>query len=153
MTPKETNYFFIIVIVIIVFIITSFITNNNLRTWFYTNQVTRSSFTPPGIVFGIVWVMLYIFYAWTWCIAYKKSKDKYYPIFILSIVLNLFWVVAFFGLHNLILSRIIIIALLAVVLYQIYIMNKLKSRTGVAFMSIYALWLVCAALLNFTTHF
>ena len=151
MSENDINYFFIFVIVIIIVLINVYITNQGLKTWYFTDQVEKSQFSPPPIVFGIVWTILYVLYAWTWCLAYKKSGYKYYPLFIWSIILNLLWVVFFFGFQNMVLSRITIILLLITVLYQAYIMNKLKSNLGTVFMLLYALWLVCAAVLNFTT--
>jgi tryptophan-rich sensory protein len=151
MDEKQTNYFFIILIVIIIALVGSYITNQNLRSWYFSNRVQRSPFSPSPVIFGIVWTILYIFYAWAWCIAYKKSGYEYYLVFAISIVLNLLWVVFFFGMQNLVMSRMVIILLLIVVFYQAYIMWKLDSDLGLAFMLLYALWLICATGLNFTT--
>ncbi len=152
MNEKHTNYFVIIFIVIIIALIGSFITSKNMSSWYFTNSVNRSCYSPPSYMFGIAWTILYILYAWAWCIAYNKSGKKYYGIFIISILLNLMWTVAFFGLHDQKLSRAIILILLVVVLYQAYIMQKIGSGLGEAFMLFYALWLVCATSLNFTTE-
>ena len=137
-----------IVIVLIVAIIGGIISNKNLP-WFYSSNVVRSPHTPPGYIFGIVWSVIYIAFAYVWI---KSSKQLGNTFFIISIILNLLWTVVFFGFHNFILSRFIIIALLAVTLYQAYQLWKIKDTVGAFLMLVYSSWIICATGLNFETH-
>ena len=151
--PEKTmEYIITVVIVALVAIMGGIISNKNLNSWYYSDQVVRSPHSPPGIWFGIIWTTIYVLYAWTWCTALKSQSTFVNVIFGISIFLNLLWTVVFFGLHDIQTSKIIIIALLAVVLYQAYYMWTINEGIGTFFMLIYASWVICATGLNFETY-
>jgi len=147
-------YLIIVLIVIIAVVIVSYINYKNINSWYFTNAVIRPLQAPPPIVFGIVWFILYTIYAYTWCIAYTNSSSKsaINIIFLVSLILNVLWVVVFFGFHQIGYAKIIIVMLLIVVLIQAYMMWRLKSGLGTFLMLVYAAWLMVATGLNFNTY-
>ena len=132
----------IIVIVILVAVIGSLITYATMP-WYKSHVVVSG--TPPDYVFGIVWTVIYIGYAYAWI-----KTPGYDTLFTISIILNLLWTVFFFGLADIRSSQICIIALLLVVLYQFHIIYKEQGFSISAFaMTVYATWLVIATSFNF----
>jgi translocator protein len=147
-------YLIIVLIVIIAVVIVSYINYKNINSWYFTNAVIRPLQAPPPIVFGIVWFILYAIYAYTWCIAYKETSIK--PLvnafFMISLILNVLWVVVFFGFHQINHAKIIIVMLLILVLFQAWLMWSLESGLGTFLMLVYAAWLIVATGLNFNTY-
>ena len=113
MKITKYDYLLRIFIVIIVAIIGSYITRENL-SWLYSNKIERSKYMPKGYIFGIVWTIIYIGYAYTWCKSLKLKKINTDTIFMISILLNLLWVVMFFGFQHINLSIFIMIMLIFV---------------------------------------
>ena len=140
-----------IIIVLIVAVVGSYITRENLN-WLYSKTIERSSYMPKGYIFSIVWTIIYVGFAYTWCKSLKSKKFCIDRAFVVSILLNFAWVVAFFGFQLVGLSRIIISLLLVVVLYQAYQQYKIKHKLGLSIMIFYASWLVFATYLNFQTN-
>lgn len=149
-----SGYLIIVLIVVISVIIVSYINYKNINSWYFTNAVIKPSQAPPPIIFGIVWFILYAIYAYTWRIAYKNSSSKLIInlVFLVSLILNVLWVVVFFGFHQIGYAKIIIVILLILVLFQAYLMWKLRSGLGTFLMLVYAAWLVVATGLNFNTY-
>lgn len=146
-------YLIIIIIVIIEVIIVSYISYKNINSWYFTDLVIRPKQAPPPIIFGIVWFILYTIYAYAWCSSYYRAKHRTLIniIFFISLFLNFLWVLSFFGLHLIGYSKIIIVMLLLLVLYQACIMWKLEDGLSTFLMLIYAGWLIVATGLNFNT--
>lgn len=149
----DITYFIIIFIVVIAVIIVSYVTYKNINNWYFTNSVNRPPQSPSPLIFGIVWFILYAIYAYVWCESYKITNIK--PIlnliFIISLIINVLWVISFFGFHEVNFSKIIIILLLIIVLFQAYMMWTLDSGLLTFLMLIYASWLIVATGLNFNT--
>ena len=149
----DWNYIIRILIVIIAVIVVTVIASKN-RGWYFSGAVSRPPQEPPGIVFGIVWTLLYIIYAYVWCVAYKKANNTagIDILFAVSLFLNVLWVIVFFGWHNLFLSKVVILLLLATVLLQAYVMWELGSGVCTFLLLVYGSWLLVASLLNFNTR-
>lgn len=136
----------IIIVVVMVALIGSFISRKGI-SWLYSNNVIRSPHMPPNWAFGIVWTLLYIMYIYVWC-----DSPSHDLLFAISIILNLLWVILFFGVHDIMLSRVIIVILLLVVLYQVCVMWQENRALNAFLLLIYVSWLVCATGLNFETR-
>ena len=100
------------------------------------------------IIFIVVIAVIIVSY-----VTYKNINIK--PIlnliFIISLIINVLWVISFFGFHEVNFSKIIIILLLIIVLFQAYMMWTLDSGLLTFLMLIYASWLIVATGLNFNT--
>ncbi len=81
--------------------------------WYTT--INKPSWTPPGIVFGPVWTILYILMAVSaWLVWMKVGFDRAaiaLTLFVIQLAFNAIWSVLFFGLHLIGLALIDIILL------------------------------------------
>lgn len=139
-----------VIFVVIVAFLGSMITRRNLEWYDNPVNVTKSQISPPGRVFGIAWAILYALYAWAWILQSKKANNLD-NLFIIGMVLNLAWVIAFFHLHDKMLGMIIILSMVVFTIYQASVMYKTGNKLGTWFMVAYIAWLSFASCLNATT--
>lgn len=124
------------------------LTQNNIYPWY--ESLTKSSLTPPGVVFSIVWPFLYAVLA---VIAWILSTNNDAPhktittLFILQLLMNWAWTPLFFQLHLLKFSAVWLICLTC--LNWVLILKAEKTHKLVALLLIpYVLWLMFASYLN-----
>jgi tryptophan-rich sensory protein len=118
----------------------------------YYMNLNRPFFSPEPFVFGIVWPVLYILIALSAYMYFIKAKKDYKKglfVFFLNLVLNSLWSFLFFGLKNPMLGLIGIIILIGITVINIYLFNK-KSKRAALFMVPYFLWIMFAAVLNYS---
>lgn len=139
----------IIIITIITFIVGSFFslfTMNNMETF----KELEKPINIPGIVFPIVWSILYLLMSISlYLILESKSNEKVKSIIIYSaqLIINSLWSLIFFGFNNYLLSFIWIIFLFIIVV--VMIINFYKTSKISAFLNIpYVLWIIFAGYLN-----
>ncbi len=130
-------------------IVGSFFTISSVNTWYTTIQ--KPFFTPPGWVFGPVWLTLYtlmgisLYLVWKNGITEKNKKGLI--LFFIQLALNGFWSIAFFGFQSPLFGLIVIIPLLAFILtatFEFYNLNK-----NAAYLLIpYIVWVAVATALN-----
>lgn len=112
--------------------------------------IIKSPLTPPGIVFVIVWSVLYLLMGISAGLVWKA--DKLYSwvlvlLFIVQLVLNLMWSFCFFYMQSPLLGfAVLAVLFLFVLLYVIgcYGQNKWASIINIP----YLLWLLFAGYLN-----
>jgi translocator protein len=126
-------------------------TKDNLVIWYAGLQ--KSSLTPPGFVFSIVWTILYILLAvigWTlWRERSKLKSQSAIPLFSIQMLMNWAWTPLFFQMHWLGISFLWLIAL--VMINGVMIMNIKSERKDIALaLTPYWLWLAFATYLNGT---
>ena len=107
-------------------------------------------FDVPGIVFPIVWVILYILMGISiYIISEDKYKDKTkaYTLYIVQLIMNSLWTLFFFGFNWYTFSAIWIVLLLIAVILMIISFFKIDKKA--AYLQIpYVLWLLFALYLN-----
>lgn len=117
-------------------------------------EITLPSFAPPGILFPIVWTILYILMGISsYIVAASNSSNRYDALFIygIQLVINLFWSVWFFVFKFYLLSFIWILLLIAFVVVMIKKFHKISKLS--AYLQIpYLLWLVFAGILNISIY-
>lgn len=123
----------------------------------YSNytDLTLPSFAPPGILFPIVWTILYTLmgissYIISESISYQK--DKALSIYWIQLIINLLWSIIFFVLNLKTLAFIWIILLIISVIIMIkrfLSINKLAGYLQIP----YLLWIIYAAILNLSIIF
>ena len=123
----------------------------------YSNytDLTLPSFAPPGILFPIVWTILYTLmgissYIISESISYEK--DKALSIYWIQLGINLLWSIIFFVLNLKTLAFIWIILLIVAVIIMIkrfLSINKLAGYLQIP----YLLWIIYAAILNLSIIF
>ena len=125
-------------------IIGSVFTSNSIRTWYQI--INKPSFTPPNWLFGPVWILLYLLMAVSAFLVWQKNK-KALGIFILQLIFNTFWSIAFFGLKSPLFGLIIIVILWILILLTIMKFFKISKLAGWLLVP-YILWVSFAAILN-----
>ena len=110
-------------------------------------------FAPPGIVFPIVWTILYLlmgFASYRIYMLRDSGKDIGTSLFfyIIQLLLNYFWPIIFFSfrLYGLAFIEIIVLAIFVVITFIKFI--KLDKIAGFLFIP-YILWLIFAGVLNY----
>ena len=126
----------------------SLFTTPAISTWYTT--LNKPVFSPPNFIFAPVWITLYILMAIAfYLVLINKSKDKRMAItfFLTQLVLNVFWSVIFFGLHNPIFAFVEIIILWIAIFLTIKSFYKI-SRNASYLLIPYLLWVSFASVLN-----
>ncbi len=94
----------------------SFAVSGSVETWYAT--LVHPFWAPPNWVFAPVWTLLYILMGTA---AYLVSQSKRLRkslvlwLFLAHLLVNAFWTIAFFGMHEILLSVLVIILLLGLI--------------------------------------
>ena len=113
------------------------------------NDMIQPSFAPPGILFPIVWTILYILMGISSYIVSEKNGNL--DIYVVQLIVNLLWSFLFFTFKWYLLSFLWI--LLLIVLVVIMIKDFYKFSKISAYLQIpYLLWIIFAAILNFSIY-
>ena len=145
----KINWKKLIIITIVTFIVGSFFSffiMNNMDTFKELNKPIN----VPGIIFPIVWSILYLLMSISLYIVLEKdNKDKQKAIisYIVQLIINSLWSLIFFGFEAYLFSFIWIILLLISVV--VMIINFYKVNKTAAYLQIpYVLWIIFAGYLN-----
>lgn len=114
------------------------------------DQIIQPAFTPPAIVFPIVWVILYTLMGISSYIIYtsnSQDKSKALVFYGIQLVLNSLWTLFFFRLNWFLFSFFWIILILIFVVLMIYEFSKI-NKTAALLQIPYVLWLVFAGAIN-----
>lgn len=114
--------------------------------------LNKPFFSPPNWVFGPVWTILYLLMGIALYLIWNrglknKATQKAVKIFLIQLALNFVWSLVFFGFHSPLLAFLIIIALWAMIVYSIYLFNKLSNLATLLLLP-YILWVSFALILN-----
>ena len=120
-------------------------------TRIYAATIHKPPLSPPGIVFPIVWTILYalmgIGAARVYLAPASAARSKSLLLFFLQLTFNFFWSIIFFNLQNFGLALIWLIALWILILWMILSFRKVDPLA--AFLQIpYLIWVSFAAYLN-----
>lgn len=125
----------------------AFLTRDSMDVY---GNLQQPPLSPPGIIFPIVWTILYFLMAISaYMITESKStiKKKALTIYGIQLFLNFIWPLIFFNARMFLLALLVLIALWVMVLWMIGTFYRINPRA--AFLQIpYALWLTFAAYLN-----
>lgn len=115
-------------------------------------DMIQPSFAPPGIVFPIVWAILYTLMGISSYIVLESnsySKDEAIFIYIAQLIVNLLWSFFFFTFKWYFFSFIWILLLIFLVYFMIkrfYNISKISGYIQIP----YIIWLIFATILNFS---
>ena len=132
----------------------SIFTTASIPTWYTTLE--KPSFNPPNWLFGPVWTILFILMGISAFLVWRVGLSE--PdvrialiIFIIQLILNAFWSVAFFGLRSPIAGLIVIIILWIAIFLTILSSAKVSIAAGILLIP-YILWVSFASILNATIY-
>lgn len=114
----------------------------------YQNMV-KPPFSPPGIVFPIVWTILYILMGISYFLATKEDENnkELDQIYLLQLFVNFLWPIIFFVLGMYFTAFLWIILLLILVIVMIKELLKNNKISGYLQLP-YFIWLLFATYLN-----
>lgn len=130
----------------------SIFTASAVPTWYAA--LKKPPFTPPGWVFGPVWITLYLLMGISAFVIWNKGLSDSrvrvgLTLFIAQLVLNALWSVMFFGLRSPLAGLVNIVALWILVLLTTLYFFKVSVTAG-TLLAPYILWVSFAAVLNFS---
>ena len=124
-------------------------TRFGMYPWY--SNLNKSSLTPPGYVFSIVWPLLYCSLAILGYLLYRKRKnsviDKLFKLYWVQMILNWLWSPIFFNLHLTGIALFILMLIVTINSYIILKLIKLNSRDWYIILP-YLLWVCFATYLN-----
>ncbi len=142
---KKINWKRLIVIIIITFVVGSFFsffTMNNMDTF----KELEKPINVPGILFPIVWSILYLLMSISLYIVIDKNRNSLI-IYSIQLIINSLWTLIFFGFGAYLLAFIWIILLLIAIVIMIAKFYNIDKKA--AYLNIpYLLWVLFAAYLN-----
>lgn len=120
----------------------------------FYKELFKPSFAPPGYIFPIFWIILYILMSISLYLVTNYNNQNnfnYYMIYIVQLIVNSFWTLIFFGLKYYFFAFLWILLLIILVIVMSYLYFK---RNKIAFYLLipYLLWLIFAAYLNFQIY-
>jgi len=132
----------------------SIFTNTSIPTWYATLE--KPSFTPPNWLFAPVWTILFILMGISaflvWRVGLSEPNVKMaLIIFIIQLILNTLWSVAFFGLRSPIAGLVVIVVLWIAILLTILSSAKVSITAGILLIP-YILWVSFAGILNVSIY-
>lgn len=121
----------------------SLATIDSVEGWY--RDADKPWFTPPDALFGPVWSVLYLAMAVAAWLAWRRGAPT--TIWWVQLALNLAWTPVFFGLEQLWLGLVVIVALDLAVIATIVVFRR-WSRTAALLLVPYLAWIGFATLLN-----
>jgi tryptophan-rich sensory protein len=129
----------------------SLFTFDAISDWYLTLE--KPTFAPPNWIFGPVWISLYFLMGVSLYTVWKdelksKTRNAFFVVFGIQLVLNALWSFLFFGLNSPLLGLLDIILLDIMVIVTI-IYAKSLSKVAMILLIPYLVWIIFASFLNF----
>ena len=121
----------------------------SLKEPWYSNLI-KPDFNPPDWIFAPVWTLLYLMMTLAiWIFWHTKNRDiNTIYIYLIHIVFNATWSLAFFAFHNIFLAFINLVILICLIIILIQRFRRVNFISSYL-MSPYLLWCLYALFLNF----
>lgn len=129
-----------------------FFTVSGVESWYQT--INKPSWNPPNNIFGPVWTSLYILMGIALFLVWKADtsselKKIAFTLFAIQMVLNFFWSIIFFKLHQPGWALVEIIAMWVFILLTIFAFAQV-NKTAAWLLVPYISWVSFATILNYT---
>jgi tryptophan-rich sensory protein len=113
-------------------------------------DLNKSPLTPPGYIFSIVWIILYILMSISVWIIWKTEKQITFPIqlYIIQLILNFAWSPLFFKYHCINESLFLLLLIWILVFIIINLFYSINKTAGLLLIP-YLIWLSFALYLNY----
>ena len=146
---KITPLVFSILIAQLAGIIGSLFTAPNIAPWYAA--LVKPGFTPPGWLFGPVWVTLYTLMGLAAYLVWRGRKNPHTGFSLwfygVHLIINLLWSVIFFGLHDIAMAFLVIITLWLMILGLIILFWRINKMAAYLLVP-YLAWVSYASVLN-----
>ena len=150
MQMKKTKYLMWLLAVEAVGVLAGFLTREG--TALYEMNMEKPTLTPPGIVFAIVWTVLYalmgIGAARVDAAPESRDRSGALNIFVIQLAVNFFWSLIFFNAHAYGFALVWLLLLCVLIIMMILQFRKV-DRTAALLQIPYLLWVTFAAYLNY----
>ena len=137
-----------IVLSLLVGYVSMLLQSDSISTWY--PLLEKSSLTPPGYIFSLVWGVLYILMGISAGVVWVGRTSATWVLMLLfsiQLFLNLLWSFTFFFLRQPLVALVVLVALFLTV--AAYVVGCYGQRRLAAFLNVpYLLWLLFAAYLN-----
>ena len=151
-TKKDNKFVYLALFLFLSFFMSwwgGYITSYFKEPWYST--LIKPTFNPPDWIFAPVWISIYLLVGYSaWLMWSSKTKtQKILNIYFIHLFINASWSVAFFALHQILVSLIIIGLIIIFVIWLIklyYPINKISAYLMVP----YLFWLCFAFILNYS---
>lgn len=123
-------------------------TSSSMQTY---QDLVKPPLSPPGIVFGIVWTILFFLMGISAYLVYQaKSPNKKYALGIygLQLIVNFFWSILFFNLDAYWFAFAWLILLWILILFMVILFYRICKLSGLLQIP-YLLWVTFAGYLSF----
>lgn len=141
--------FIVPVIVLLGFLSGQMAGSGEENRWF--SELVKPSLQPPGWVFGVVWMILYIMMGIALSlILHARSaalRGTAIVLFLTQFALNLFWSPLFFGMHQVSAAFWLLLIIFGLVAMTIYVFGRIRKLAAWLLVP-YLLWLAFAAFLT-----
>lgn len=149
MQSKTKTFLFFTAIPLLVGILAGLLTRGSMETFSRLNQPPLS---PPGILFPIVWTILYALMGIASYLVYSSGKEKEeinnaLLIYFLQLAVNFFWSIFFFNLEWYTFAFFWLVLLWVLIFYTIRLFYPI-SNTAAYLLIPYLLWVTFAGYLN-----
>lgn len=130
-------------------LIGSLFTAPNIATWYVT--LVKPGFTPPGWLFGPVWLTLYTLMGIAAYLIWRQRRHEAARfslwLYGVHLLINAFWSVIFFGLHDIAMAVLVIVALWVMIAILVVLFGRQNKIAGYLLWP-YLAWVSYAAVLN-----
>ncbi len=149
---KNRNiYFFFIAVALLVGGISALISGSSMDLY---AEINRPALSPPGILFPIVWTVLYILMGVSAAriyIANEKQWDTSLTVWAVQLAVNFFWSIIFFNLRAFLFAFIWLILLWVLIIAMIILFNK-RDKIAAYLQIPYLIWVTFAGYLTFSIY-
>ena len=119
--------------------------------WYITLE--KPFFAPPNWIFGPVWIILYFLMGVSLYIVWKdelksKTRNVFFVVFAIQLILNALWSFLFFGLKSPLLGLVDILILNALVVVTIFYAKRVSKYAAMLLIP-YMVWIIIASVLNY----
>ena len=118
------------------------------------DKFTKPTWTPPGVLFPIIWSILYVLMGISSSIIYESNttyKKDALKIYAINILINGLWSILFFRFKLFFISFVTIIVLLALTIIMIIKYYKINKVAGLLQIP-YLIWLCVALVLSYNVY-
>jgi len=119
--------------------------------WYITLE--KPFFAPPNWIFGPVWIILYFLMGVSLYIVWKdelksKTRNVFFVVFAIQLILNALWSFLFFGLKSPLLGLIDILILDVMLVVTIFYAKRVSKYAAMLLIP-YMVWIIIASVLNY----